>query len=323
MKPNISGLMLASSVPLLWMALRSRRTALFATLAGTAFAFAILWLNHVSIEAMLACYRSAAIGRALGTFGLLSFSPRSKYRLMAWTFALAAPLAVVAFRCGKAFLQRAWSEVALCLLLMLPLPVAIYGMCTNGEVKDSETSVLIAACGVAALILRWTPNWLRVAFVAMLISIIGSNLWYGAARVRVFRIGDGSFFRYREAHQLIHDQLFSTMISTSLLLQVQQETHRAVALYPGPVFFGPRLEFEYADTRLPSPTQWPVYFQPGTSFAASDQARLTKVWQDKHFQTLIFFGDDRTCYPEELIRVIASEYVMEPGFQSIQVYKRR
>ena len=103
---------------------------------------------------------------------------------------------------------------------------------------------------------------------------------------------------------------------------------------PGPDFFGPRLDFNYAALGLPSPAHSPAWWEPGTAFAVSDQAHLIQGWQEHQFQTLIFLNSvyaygtnadkaDYYMYPKEFIDVIKSGYVRDNSYPFLTVYHRR
>ena len=324
MKPNIAGLLIACTLPLLFIAARRRSAMLLATAAGTALALAILLLHHISIPDMLASYRAVSIERGgFSRFGLASYSRLDKLLLLLWTLLLAAPLATLVPQTMTLTRDRLWRQLASTLLLFVALPVCCYGLLTNGEVKDMEMAVLIVACAVPLFAQRTTGPWLRSVFVAMVCSMVGTSLYIGVDRLRVLGIGPGQFFEFTGANRPVRDVLFSSLVATPYLDDVQHEGHRAAAMLPGPVFFGPRLEFDYADLRLPSPLGWPVYYQPGTSFARRDVQRLTDGWNSRNFKTLIFLGDDRSFYPPEFLAVIDKQYRRVPGYKDIQVYAHK
>ena len=323
LKPNIAGLTLLPLIVLLFVAARSRSAFALAMAAGALLSAVLLLAGHVSVPAMLHCYRAAAIERGgLSRFGLIGYRKSQQLLLLLWTLALAVPLVVLLPRIRVASREGNWRRVAFLLLLLPALPVTLYGMATNGEVKDSEAAPLILAAGIVALVFRWTGPRVRVAFVAFLISILGANLYYGASRQRVFGIMNHGFYESVGADQPVHDGFFQDMHSTRYFNELDHEVERAKNSSPGPVFFGPRLEFEYADQKLPSPLGWPVYYQPGTSFARSDVPRLTQLWIDQNFQTLIFLKQDRTFYPDDLLQAIDAHYVLQPGYNDVDVYLR-
>ena len=324
MKPNIAGLLIVFATVLLFFAVRSKVQMMVGTAIGGVLFLAILWLNHISLPDMIASYRAAAIERGgLKDFGLYTYTHLQRVLLLLWTLVFAIPLVTLLPRLLSAWRQKRWHDFAFLLLLLSALPVTFYGMWTNGEIKDSETSVLIVSCGILCLVLRQTNLWIRTLFVAIIISMLGGDIYYGVARERVRGIGPGQFYEATGADRPIRDEFFSSLVSTPYFEDVQREVRKASTLFPGPVFLGPRLEFEYAVLRIPSPAGWPVYYQPGTSFASRDLLRVDGIWKATGFQTLIFLGKDRTFYPPDLLEFIESNYERQPGFSDVEVYRRR
>ena len=334
MKPNIAGLLISAVTILLFVAVRNKRRFVLVTFGGIVLCLAILLVNHVSISAMIRSYHDAAIERGgLSRFGLDGFTRRDRYRLVLWTLLLAAPLLALLPRFIAAMRNGRWRVLASLLMFTTSVPVALYGMFTDGEFKELETSVIVVSCGVLCLDLPKYWAFFRPFFIAMAVSMLGVTIYQGATRERVRRISPGYFFEYFNADRPIRDRFFSSMTSTSLMDAVQSDVKRATQTFPGPIFLGPRLEFEYADMNIPSPTGWPIYYQPGTSFARRDEDRLTSVWISHNFQTLIFRNDFPNIlfkehpffdyYPNDLVETIRHQYELQPGFTRIQVYTRR
>lgn len=324
MKPNTAGLLLFPTVFLLFIIEYSwRRVAAF-TLLGSAFTILLLLANHVSIAAMLASYRAASIERGgLNTFGIAGLSVKGKVILFLWTSVLASPLCYLLPRIRTASRNAQWRVLAFLSLLLFAVPLTLYGMATNNDFKDSETSVLIVACALVSLVFRWTGGKVRMAFLAFLVALVGANLYYGISRQRVFGIGNHAFYQYGAADVPVRDGFFRDLESTRHFADVQAEIARAKTSFPGPVFLGPRLEFDNAVFRIPSPNHWPIYYQPGTSVARKDISHLTQVWKCHDFTTLVFLKNDRTFYPDELLNAINENYVQQFGFNDIDVYVRR
>ena len=324
MKPNIAGLLIGLATPLLFLVVRRKRRMLAYTAAGAIISIAVLLLHHISIHDMIECYRAAAIERGgFSSFGLLTYTQSQKLQLTGWTLLLAAPLGYLVPQIRTAWRSGRRRELVYVMLFLVAPVITVYGMKTNGEVKDSETPILLVACGIVLFAQRRSRPWLRIFFLAMVASMIVPGIFYGASRQRLLGMGEGMFFQYTGADQPMRGHLFTSLIATPHLDKVQQEMRHAKASSPGPIFLGPRLEFGYADLEIPSPRGWPIYYQPGTSFARIDELRLVRSWQQQHFQTLIFLGDDRTFYPPPLLHAIESEYRPIPGYTAIEVYTRK
>lgn len=323
-KPNVAGLMAVCYVSLLLVATKQRTKAVAMTVAGCALALGVLFATHVSLPAMLASYHGAAIERAgLHFFGVAGWSRARWAILLTWFVLLILPVYWLAERATEAIQNKDWRDAAYVLGLILPVPLAFYFISTNAEAKESETAIILVTLGVGCLASQMVPQNVRRFFVAMTIWITVVCLFYGIARARVFGIGEGSFYEQTHSLHTMHDGFFANMETTDHMFEVEEEVRRAKASFPGTIFLGPRLEFDYADLRIPSPRGWPIYYQPGTSFARRDIPDLTAFWKQQHFQTLIFLHDDRTFYPKSLLDEINDEYTEQPGFSEVDVYRRK
>jgi hypothetical protein len=109
---------------------------------------------------------------------------------------------------------------------------------------------------------------------------------------------------------------------------------RALSANPAPVFLGPRLEFAYAAFGIPSPRRLPLYWQPGTSFARSQEPAMLKRWSKRRFPTLIFLRsyicssndkncDDFTYYSPQFLDMIHNRYWRDNRYSDIAVYHLR
>ena len=140
------------------------------------------------------------------------------------------------------------------------------------------------------------------------------------------------FFEWRDNEHRIAAGYLENMRVSSTMVEVEREVKQAEGSNAGPFFFGPRLEFNYAVLRLPSPEHFPVLWDPGAAFPESDQARLIGIWADHRFQTLIFLNAScplfpkamvYTFYPREFMEVIDHDYVKDQRYSYITVYHRR
>jgi hypothetical protein len=322
-KPNVAGLMVICYVPLLIAGTTERLKALAATAAGVLVALSMMFAAHVSLPAMVASYRAVAIERGgLHFFGVQGWSMVRWDLFLVWFVPLVAPVFWLARRLPEEIRTKNWKQTAYLLGLILPVPLALYFILTNAEAKESETAILLVTLGIGLIASRMGPEKVNRFFIAMTVWATVVCLYFGASRARVYGIGPGSFYQRTNLLEL-RDGFFGNMETTEHMMGVEDEVRRAKASYPGRIFLGPRLEFDYADLKIPSPRGWPVYYQPGTSFARRDVPKLTELWDEQRFQTLIFLHGDRTFYPQTLLETIDQEYVQQPGFTQVDVYTRR
>jgi hypothetical protein len=280
---------------------------------------------------MLASYSSVAKERGgVGArFGYREMSNFEKYSALFWIAVVSVPLLGLARRVGRQILQRDWKRIAFSLFFPLALLVGLYGLATNGEYRDVECTVLLAAGAVLTFGLRWNGPLLRRVYIGIVCASIVGDLYYGAARVRVYEIGSHMFFEWQDNRHLIERGFLKNMRVSSTMVEVEREVGLAKDANPGPYFFGSRVDFNYAVLGLPSPKGFPAWWHPGTAFAVSDQAHLIEGWEEHQFQTLIFLKADNpwhfdhTYYPQDFFDAIRHGYVEDGSYPLITVYHKR
>jgi len=334
MKPNIAGLTLVGGVALLLLVTDRRMRLILLTLGAAATAVVVLAINHVSIPAMLESYLSVAksrggIGARLGYRQMTKFD---KHSALCWIAVLSTPLLGLVPRTIRLINRRDWRGVVLSLFFPLALLVALYGLATNGEFRDVDCTVLLAAGGVMTFGLQWNGAFLRRIYIAIVCTAIAGDLYYGAARIRVYGIGPQLFFEWQDNQQRVDNGLLKNMRVSSRMIEVEREVKLALDTNPGPYYFGARLDFNYAMFGLRSPDQFPAWWHPGTSFPLSKQTHLIQVWEDHRFQTLIFLKPTfrldpepvgYTYYPQEFLDAIDRGYTSDERYPEIVIYQRR
>ena len=330
-KPNIAGMLIAAGLIFL-LAVTDHRKRLFGlTLAAAAIGVGVLLANHISIAAMLSNYRAVARGRVGlgGRYGIGLMPPAARYPALFGIGAISIPLLGLAPRVVKQLRQGDRKGIAICLFLLVSLPVALYGLATNSDFPDAECTVLFAAGAVVTFGLRWNGPLMRRVFIAIVCASVAGDLYYGALRVRVYGIGPGRFFEWRDNQHRIDSGYLKNMRVSSTMFEVEREVELAKESNPGPYFFGPRMEFNYAVLRLTPPVQSPILWDPGAAFAESDEGRLIRVWEEHRFQTLIFlkadnpYGIDHIYYSQEFLDAIRRGYLEDGSYPWITVYRRR
>jgi hypothetical protein len=333
MKPNIAGLTIVVGVIFLLIVSDRKMRFILLTLGAAFAAVALLSINHVSIPAMLKSYLSVAknrgsIGARFGYSELSRFERRSAF---CWIALLSLPLVGLVPMTIRLLGRKDWKGIALNAFLVVGLLVAIYGLATNGEFRDVACTVLLAAGGVVTFGLRCNGKFLRRVYIAILCAGIAGDLYFGAARIRVYSVGIHLFFEWQDNQQRIDTGFLKNMRVSSKLIEVEREAKLAIDTNPGPYFLGTRVDFNYAVFGLPSPEQFPAWWHPGTSFPFSDQLRIIRAWEDDRFQTLIFLKSSLprsqsasySYYPQDFFDVIDRDYVRDEGYPEITIYRRR
>ena len=108
----------------------------------------------------------------------------------------------------KQLFQRDWKGIAFVLFFPLTLMIALYGLATRGS---TATWIARSCCRQARCCLRFamerpiaSPLHFAIVFAA-----IAGNLYYGAARVRVYGIGPHGFFEWQDNQQRIESGFLS------------------------------------------------------------------------------------------------------------------
>jgi hypothetical protein len=330
MKPNIAGAMIVGGVALLFLATDQKMRLLLLTLGAAAAAMVVLFVNHVSIPSLLASYLSVAKGRSgLGdTYGYGKMSVFDRRSALFWVAVLSIPLVGLLPSIGRQILRRDRNGIAVGLLFLLAPLIALYGIATNSDYRDVECTALLAAGAVLTFGRRRNGLVIRRVYIAILCASVASDLYYGAIRLRVYGIGPHLFFEWQDNQHRIETGFLKDMRVSSTMIEAEREVKLAKVTNAGPYFFGPRMDFNYAVLGVPSPEHSFAWWEPGTSFAASDQERLLQLWRDHRFETLIFLKNEDpwlsyTFYPKEFLDAIKRGYVRDDRYTDITVYHRR
>ena len=209
------------------------------------------------------------------------------------------------------------------LLLLLAVFVSIFAMFHNGELKDVEWSLFLAAGAVLLFHADTKALFLRRLYVAFLctssspICTSVPNASGCSASVRTLS-SNGAIHNTSPGHPFFRDMLASSRFHTVLA-----ELSDALRENPRPVFLGPRLEFAYAAYHLPSPLHLPVWWHPGTSFAVAQELAVLAAWQDDRFSTLIFLKDDFTYYTPRFLALIQRSYLRDDHFSQLTIFHLR
>ena len=327
-KPNIAGLAIVF-VPIICLCLvQQRRTFLLATASGALLSGALVFISGTPVAAMLQSYRDVAIERGgLSRFGLLIYGPKRLFLIELWMLLLSVPLIVAlvsALYRKRGSGRNLWAAICVGLAACI---ISVYGVRTDGELKPNEWVPLIGLNCALAFGVFGSRETLHKFYVALTCALIASNLTTAIRRDRVLVIGDFYSVEAGRPLQKLPSPFFGSMrgspFSAAFLRDLQ-----ALKIGNRRVLFGPRLEFSYAVKRLRSPDHLPVYWQPGTSFARSDEERLEAVWRSEDFDTLVFLkgGPWMFSYPwysDRLLAWIRSHYVADNSRETITVWTKK
>ena len=151
-----------------------------------------------------------------------------------------------------------------------------------------------------------TSNQFYFNFCILLILVY--VFYGGSVRERMYYVGPGVFWE-PNPDKTIQDGYFTGLTVGNRLFAIL-EKKQFEGFYNGSesVFFGPRIEFLYAQFKLSSPKGLPLWWHPGSSYNKKDEKRIIKNFIQNDFKTLIFLKNDRTRMPEDLLLWIERNY---------------
>jgi hypothetical protein len=307
-------------------------------LAGVLLVFAA---NHISLPGLIASYRSAAQARGLTIIGWRVGNPVTMLRVIIYiSIMLFVPLIRWCGLCIAAWRSRSLGSIALPGLLILGPIVGILAMSTNWEMKDTDYPLLICFCALmlwrddavkgikagggkslaAAIVFSpWTPR----IYITLLSGLMITHVCVGYNRHRV-EPAEHQFFEWTDNENNPGVPYFQHMRASRTLKDVVSESRDVLRTHPGPVFFGPAMEFGYAAFSLPSPRHVPVWWHTGTSYAVADTGAVVEAWRQNKFQTLIFVKlEEDSHLPQAIQQDIATLYVREDQWPHLIVFRRR
>ncbi|HLI75604.1 MAG TPA: hypothetical protein VKV02_01565 [Acidobacteriaceae bacterium] len=323
-KPNIAGVTIVGCLAVLLLSGRRPVRVLVLSAMATALSVLIFVAVHISIPAMLTMYHGAAKERgAFSAFGYDEYDRGEKYLIKLWYVALCLPLLSTIRPFLTDLREKGFRRAAFWLFFPLSAMVAVYGLRGNGELRDVETTVLVASISLLAFSLHTGGRLLQRFSVAIFCAMAASNLYTGISRDRVYTIGPHMFFEWQDRNHVLTRGGLRNMRVSETFLEVNDEVQGAVHDNAGPFFFGPRVDYNYMALGLPSPLHFPAWWHPGTAFDRADMPKIVANWERQRYPTLIFLKGDYTFYPDTLLNELKTDYLRDDHYPRLTVYRRR
>jgi hypothetical protein len=120
------------------------------------------------------------------------------------------------------------------------------------------------------------------------------SLYFSALHLRIWGIGERMFFEPLPTHTL-HGGFFDGLEAGPRLVRVQTEVRQVLDAHPGAlVFFGPRMEFEYAAMDRPPLRGMPLVWDSHNMFSPERLPELLQRIQQYDPDVMIFLKNDFT-----------------------------
>jgi hypothetical protein len=180
--------------------------------------------------------------------------------------------------------------------------IAFYAFLTDWDTKFNNLSVLLVSNLLYVLfILRIEFNYLKILSFFIFILVLFS-MYLGMSRYRMDSVGYGVFYEDIELEKVNFGFLKGLNVSPKLISIINDI--EPILSSNDNLFFGPRMEWAYAQFNLTSPSNFPLWWHPGSSFPFDDSVVITSNFKNKNFDKLIFLKDDRTRVPQEILNYI-------------------
>lgn len=323
MKPNIAGIIVPLTTAVFVFSKVHRLRVLLLSAGAFAAFVGFLWLNEVGLSALLKGYLTVAErGATLKNF--LQDLSVSERRLSL----LALALAILPAMASAFVVRQPWLPLA-------GMLAGGYGFVTNGELKLVDLPpILVASFILAAGLKRNAPNpssssllelpprWRRyLAIACVILSFAG--MAEALTRQRVKAIGPNAFFEYQLAPLPFPGGFFKDLRSGDIL----QETYRQIddLLHQetnSSVMFGPRMQWGYAAFGRPSPRNQPIWWHPGVSFAAADEALYFSRILESHFDVIVLLKNDVAYFSPYFVQTLEQHYQVDQHYTCLTVLRR-
>ena len=275
-----------------------RARAALAMCFGVLLAAGICRFAQMPLRPLLASYAEVASLRG-NVFSLLPlrqgvWPERDLQIVLLFLCALGFAAAMLAALCRR---PRDLRPVAACAIAGV---ASLLMGATNAEWKHTDLSLLLLA--VLLLNLRpWeaansgTTYRLRSPWlVGWLAGFLLMSVYFSAIHLRIWGIGEAMFYE-PAATVKVQGGFLDGLEAAPRLRRVQTEVRQVLDVHPGErIFFGPRMEFEYAAMARPPLSGKPLLWDSGNLFAPSRLPELLLRFQQHDPDVLIFLKNDFT-----------------------------
>jgi hypothetical protein len=270
-----------------------------------------LFILHVSLSSFLYSY-SAVLGRSKLNIDMWLAMLHVKSH---WPLLILLSLYLILFKLSVNKESKRVKSYFLIFLLISLLPIL-----TNWDIKinDSMLPIFIFFTGIfnagnIPVYQDYIKSSRQILFCLLILSLLG-----GYCRERMKHVGP---FYEIPANSIIHSGYFKGLVTGLTFEGTLDEIRRLKNKWPEKIiYFGPRIEFAYLETKSKSPKGFPLWIHPGTSYALFDERNVILNFVNQQFDILVFVKGDRTRMPPEILSHINEKYHYEMGYRYIDVY---
>lgn len=325
-KPNSAGLVIAGSTIGFLLRAEARHKFLICSCVALVLDLLILLAFHLDPRDVFASYVGAAQRGFPSWERFVQDTPPEMIGLslfiivatvMPWASAAVGRYNHIAFGCAsKHQIDGVRRLGAAEWLVMISAAIAAFiAFFTNGEMKLVDLPMLFMPVAISTL-LSEQAGWWRKYYLGILVTFLSlTGLALGAERYRVKLIGPGAFYQLPAWGGFgEYSPFFNHLVEGYNLHAVMAATSELVAIsrnHIGPrpkVFFGPRMEFNYAVHRLDSPRGLPLFWHEGVGYPKHLRDHVVAAFRDADFDLCIFLRGDFTYMPLDILLHLESQY---------------
>ncbi len=247
----------------------------------------------------------------ISIWGALILLLLSLYRVIIYSFTPQKGIALITIIAGIFATINNCENALMSLQFIL---FGIWGVLTDFSVTNSK---LLSKLRFLVLV-----DYLALIFLCYF--LLGLSFGEGIGRNRVKGIGD--FFDYTTSSETISGDFFEDVYASPLFVELHHALTASIPFYiarGASIWFGPRLGWAYADFGLPSPAGQPVTWERGVFYAPQQEPYLIQEWIEKKFDVLVFFKNDATYVPIELLQFIGNNYFLLQQQSLITIFCRK
>jgi hypothetical protein len=322
-KPNIAGPMILGTMIVLVFSPGLRRRALMCAAMALAAFLIIIEIHGFGVTEMLGGYLSVASrGFTLNQF--LQGLPTLEKALSLLT--LGATLITLSGGLVSRGRIDAWTFVVFVCVVS-----GLYGYISNGESKLVDMTLILGAAGVCLPSVSHEGgfsrdgqagfSWLHRIQLFLIVFLGVTGVCLGWTRYRVRLAGVGTFYENTRL-KTVSDGFFAGLDAGPIFLNVSAEINEAIhTFHPGRPFYGPRLQWAYAQTHTIPPVDQPSWWHPGVSYPLLDEDLYVQNWENTRHDMLVFLRGDYTYLPSRFLNSIQNRYYLAAAGKGVVIFR--